>query len=143
MPSFSQLNAGWNANPNAPEPEALVTGEKTVTLRFCLNRFTFDDVSPDEIGVVMFENASKWRFDPTNDEAWFSGEGRYSRVAPAWGEFYEISGLDPDANAPTDWHSVDGDGERHFLFYFRDEVFECFASDWSFQKMAKGDLPVN
>jgi hypothetical protein len=43
-------------------------------------------------------------------------------------------------DAPTDWVNV---GERaadakHFLFYFRDNTFECVACSWEFG--AHGDL---
>ena len=34
--------------------------------------------------------------------------------------------------SPNDWHIV-GDARplaRHFLFYLRDETFECEADDW-------------
>ena len=29
---------------------------------------------------------------PTGDEGWFRGQCRFSKLAPAWGEFYEIQG---------------------------------------------------
>jgi hypothetical protein len=52
------------------------------------------------------------------------------------GEFYEIIGDDPLKSAPLDWmRTVAGgwDG-RHFLFYLRDETFECIADEWSLQR---------
>jgi hypothetical protein len=39
------------------------------------------------------------------------------------------------AECPADWIEVGviSDSLRHFLFYFRDETFECDASDWSLE----------
>ena len=64
------------------------------------------------------------------------GQCRYSRLAPAWGEFYELSGQDELRLAPNDWQvpAEPGVGDCHFLFYFRDETFECLAADWRFQR---------
>ena len=55
---------------------------------------------------------------------------------PQCGEFYEITGPDDLRDLPDDWiiPDVQRNGEHHFLFYFRDETFECLASDWSYEK---------
>ena len=86
----------------------------------------------------------------TNDEGWYRGQCRFSRLAPAWGEFYEVRGdllLDfvPDPEEfrshgvqleprPLRWVTIGEPGvtSRHFLFYLRDQTFECDATDWSF-----------
>lgn len=83
--------------------------------------------------VLTFEDCDKWRLGPTNDEGWYAGQCRYSRIAPRWGEFYEIIGTDDLKDLPDDWivPAVRGNGSRHFLFYFRDETFECLASNWA------------
>jgi hypothetical protein len=64
------------------------------------------------------------------------GKGRYARLAPAWGEFYEIKGEDPQLNNPEDREEIGADRptSRHFLFYLRDEAFECVAESWSFAR---------
>jgi hypothetical protein len=128
--TFLHLNTDWNAEPNDPAPKVTVQGA-TVTLSFYLNPFAFE-ARKDEVGQVLFTGCSRWRWDATNDDAWFSGEGRFSGKAPAWGEFYEIVGDDPSIDN-QDWEIIAADRKsgRHFLFYFRDEAIECVADDWA------------
>lgn len=85
--TFLHLNPDWNAEPNAPYLKVAVEGS-TVMLSFYLNPFAYG-ATEGEIG-----RCSRWRWDTTNDEAWFSRKGRFSRQAPKWGEFYEIVGED-------------------------------------------------
>ena len=129
--TFEQLNKGWNAEPNAPHPIVTVEGWG-VRLTFFLNPFRFE-AGEDEVGQLTFERSSLWRLGATNDEGWYRGQCRYTGAAPAWGEFYEIHGDDPLRLAPTDWKRtpIAGSAGRHFLFYLRDETFECLAEDWS------------
>jgi hypothetical protein len=57
------------------------------------------------------------------------GSVAFSKIAPAWGEFYIVTGSASLLDIPTDWRVVakpTRDGQ-HFLFYFRDEMFECIA----------------
>ena len=128
---FVQLNHGWNAEPNAPEPTVKVEGPK-VTVLFRLNPFEHQ-AEPGERGLLTFTGCSRWRLGPTNDEGWYGGHCLYSETAPRWGEFYEVASADPAAQAANDWHFVasPAQDERHFLFYFRDETFECSAGEWA------------
>jgi hypothetical protein len=91
---------------------------------------------PNEQGSLTFIECSEWGLGSTNDEGWHLGQCRYSRIAPEWGEFYEIVGTDPLAHEPNDWKSTgQADvGKRHFLFYLRDETFECFANEWTYSR---------
>ncbi|BCA59261.1 hypothetical protein [Sphingomonas sp. HMP6] len=132
--TFLQLNGSWNADPNDPAPEVREDGSK-LSLQFGLNHSAYE-ATTDEKGLLAFGGCSEWRLGSTNDEGWYRGQCRYSGIAPAWGEFYEIVGADPLAHAPTDWkvtNRVDA-GKRHFLFYLRDETFECFADEWAFSR---------
>ena len=64
---------------------------------------------------------------------WLRGKCRFSGLAPAWGEFYEVSG-DLKLDELTDrWQMPEqpGPGGHHYLLYMRDETFECEASGWS------------
>ncbi len=133
-PSFVQLNQGWNADPNAPLPEVQVDGS-SLRLRFGLNHFAYAAVA-GEVGQLTFQGCTAWRLGWENDHAWYAGQCRYSRIAPKWGEFYELIGPDDLRLQPDDWTRLapSSQGERHFLFYLRDDLFECFASDWSFQR---------
>jgi hypothetical protein len=132
--TFAQLNHGWNAEPNSPVPIVECDGT-TVRLSFFLNPFQFE-AGGEEVAQLTFTGARHWRLGPTNDEGWRRGQCRYAGIAPAWGEFYEIVGDDPIRSAPLDWmRTITGgwDG-RHFLFYLRDETFECIAHAWTFQR---------
>lgn len=128
--SFRHLNPDWNAEPNAPDVELTVEG-KTVQLTFLLNSWAYD-ATEGEMGTLRFVGCSRWRWDSTNDHAWFEGKDLYSRQAPKWGEFYEVIG-DNRPIEEDDWEvlSPDGPKSRQFLFYFRDDTIEVVAEDWS------------
>ncbi len=137
MTTFQQLNAGWNAEPNAPEPTVVVGGEN-VTVLFRLNCFMFPQFSAVDIGRLRFTSCRRYRLGSTNDEGWYRGQCRFSHVVP-WGEFYEITGDLRLARCPNDWVEVSPTERslRHFLFYFRDETFECEAAHWYFDVIKK------
>ena len=148
---FIKLNENWNAEPNAPDPRVSVS-EKDVVLEFLMNEFLYPQFKNAEKGILRFLNCWRYRLGSTNDEGWYRGQCRFSRLAPAWGEFYEVKGdllLDakPDPKAfysekfgvqltpsPLKWVTLNNEANssRHFLFYLRDETFECDAADWSF-----------
>jgi hypothetical protein len=150
-PEFLHLNAGWNAEPNAPAPVAEVQGFD-ILLRFYLNPFEFKEFEPDELGFLRFVNCERYRLGPTNDEGWYRGLCRFSHVAPKWGEFYEVSSKPEALKGPTDWELLNTRtvGEQHhFLFYFRDNTFECTAESCAIEPRAdnalvraRKDLPV-
>jgi len=131
--SFVQLNHGWKAEPNAPESR---TEQRAgdVLLFFALNPFIFEQFNTDDRGIIRFVRCARYRLGGTNDEGWYSGRCRYSNLAPNWGEFYEIIGTDPLRDQPTDWVAIgESERSRHFLFYFRDNTFECISDDWGFE----------
>ena len=121
--------------PQRPEPQVRVEGADVV-LSFGLNPLIFPMFKITDIGILRFTACSKYRLGSTNDEGWYRGQCRYSRLAPAWGEFYRISDEDPAlADLPEDWHpaGVGAPDQVHFLFYFRDDTFECMASGYAFE----------
>ncbi|RQO55617.1 hypothetical protein DBR47_20410 [Paucibacter sp. KBW04] len=143
MAKFVQLNNGWNADPNAPEPSVLVVGPDTF-VTFYVNAFQFPKFSEGTKATLRFKNCQRFRDGPTNDEGWLMGECRFSRLAPAWGEFYAVSGAPDLLSAPQDW-IINADAPRsgqatHFLFYFKDETFECVADDWAVELPASLSL---
>ncbi len=131
--SFTHLNKDWNADPNVPLPETSVQ-DGTLSLRFFLNWLAYK-ATEDEIGTLRFVGCSRWRMDSTNDHAWYAGEGRFAKEAPEWGVFYEIKGKDSSADS-YNWTVITQPSpeDRHFLFYFRDETFECFSRSWTFKR---------
>ena len=80
--------------------------------------------------AVCFANCSKYRVTSVNDEGWYSGQCRFSGLAPEWGEFYEISGNTRDNMNSTPWIEMEGVGAKHFHFYLKDETLEVKAHDW-------------
>lgn len=125
---FTQLNHDWNAEPNAPRPRVETLGGD-VRLTFFLNPFVFTAFNEGDTGVLRFVNVEKFRVGPTNDEGWYQGQCRFSESAPKWGEFYLVSGDETNLREPDDWRLLSSDTKqrKHFLFYFRDETFECVA----------------
>jgi hypothetical protein len=102
-----------------------------------MNHMMFPAFEEDSVGALLFRNCSRYRLGSSNDEGWYRGQCRFSGVAPSWGEFYEVTGdLRLDA-IPDDWINLRPQSPlaRHFLFYLRDETFECTADDWSFFMM--------
>ena len=129
--TFTKLNDGWNAEPNAPEPVVEIDGSE-LRLSFLANAFQFAAYDEDDVLQLSFRGCWRYRLGPTNDEGWYMGQCRFSQSIP-WGEFYELSG-DLLAGKASDWTDFGSPSanSRHFLFYFRDETFECDAESWEF-----------
>ena len=133
-PAFAKLNHGWNAEPNAPHP-TITLSDADLLLSFFVNPFQFPGFDSGDRGTIRFSSCSRYRLGATNDEGWYRSQCRYSSAAPAWGEFYELIGADTRLDEPQDWKTVNlaSNADRHFLFYLRDETFECIATDWKFE----------
>ena len=125
---FHQLNQGWNAEPYFPNPIIDVQGGD-VALRFSVNALQFTEFHEGETGILRFVDCRRYRLGPPNDDGWYGGQCRFSRLAPEWGEFYLIVGDASLLDMPQDWHilSPPNDNGRHFLFHFRENTFECTA----------------
>jgi hypothetical protein len=129
--TFTQLNDGWNAEPNGPEPKAEWQGDNLI-LRFYMNPYQFPEYQEGDIGEIVFRDCSRYRLGTLNDEGWYRGQSRWAGVQHAWGEFYQVVGDLRLSGVPDDWKTRDPNvGNRdHFIFYFRDEDFECDARAW-------------
>lgn len=134
MTSFRQLNDGWNAEPNAPSPKVGIEG-RDVVVSFRMNPHQFPQFSSEDVGRLRFVSCQRYRLGATNDEGWYRGQCRFSKFAPKWGEFYEVGGDLRLEECPEDWVEVipAQGNSRHYLFYFRDETFECDAADWELE----------
>jgi hypothetical protein len=129
---FTQLNHGWNAEPNAPHIAVRVDGD-TLTLSFFANPYQFPEFHEHQIIKLRFVHVWRYTIGDINDEGWYRGQCRFSRLAPRWGEFYEVSGNLRLDQLDAEWQIVSQSTNavlRHFLFYFRDETFECDATEW-------------
>lgn len=132
---FTKLNKDWNAEPNAPYPHVSIDGAD-VLLEFKANPFQFPQFVRGQVLRLRFKDAVRYRLGETNDEGWYRGQCRFSGKAPTWGEFYEVAGDLRLTECPDDWVTVNEasrTGLRHFLFYLRDETFECAAADWQLE----------
>ncbi|MCX6928124.1 MAG: hypothetical protein NT154_33675 [Verrucomicrobia bacterium] len=116
MTTFRKLNEEWNAEPNAPEPRVQVAGGDVVVM-FLMNPFRFPQFSPEDVGRLRFLSCQRYRLGPANDEGWYRGQCRFSKLAPNWGEFYEVGGDLRLAECPEDWVQVGAApaSPRHFL----------------------------
>lgn len=134
--TFTKLNTVWNAEPNAPYPTVKIEGN-TLELYFTLNSFEFPEFTEDQKGKIEFTGVRRYRLGPTNDEGWFRGQCRFSEVAPGWGEFYLVEGNKRMEDSPNDWREIESSlaPTNHYLFYLRDETFECEATSWKFEPL--------
>jgi hypothetical protein len=132
--TFRKLNHAWNADPNAPDPRTVVQGID-LDLSFKVNAFAYTQFSEGDFAKIRFLRCSRYRLGLTNDEGWYRGQCRFRQVAPAWGEFYQVEGDLRIQDAPHDWIELGemGSASRHYLFYFKDETFECDAESWDIQ----------
>ena len=127
--NFKRLNDGWNAEPNAPNPIVEIDGSE-LRLLFFANAFQFPQYDQDDVLQLRFCDCWRYRLGPTNDEGWYKGQCRFGMAIP-WGEFYELIG-DVLADRVSDWTLLGSPSadSRHFLFYLRDDTFECDAGSW-------------
>ena len=142
--AFVRLNHDWNAEPNAPDVSASPDGQDVI-LSFYLNPWQFPEFEEEEKGVLRFSNCSQYRLGRTNDEGWYRGQCRFSTLAPAWGEFYAILGDPRSIDGPGDWITTQsnfGKSGTHFLFYLRDNTFECVAEKCTIEPIADNALHV-
>lgn len=133
MPTnFTRLNIDWNAEPNAPR-ERVDECEGYIELSFTVNHSDYSQFRKGQRATLRFYQCTKWRLGPVNDEGWAQGQCRFSKLAPEWGEFYELNGDTKLELCPNDWNVISKEkAHRHFLFYLRDCQFECSANNYDF-----------
>jgi hypothetical protein len=132
---YKQLNIDWNAEPNAPEVKMTVE-YSTVTLEFFLNYFVYDNFQKDEKGILTFNRVHKFSLNSMNDEGYFRGQYRYKHSDLPYGEFYEI-----ESDWENDFHKnnlvllpiIERKLLKHFIFFFKDNTFECVAESYEFR----------
>lgn len=131
---FEQLNIGWNAEPNAPELNISVN-DTDVIIDFYLNSFAYESISKEDKARIIFHNCHQYRNGAPNDEGFYCyNQSRYKKYGVKWGEFYLVHNSDWRKNFPdpTKIGPV-RDNLQHYLFYFRDETFECIASSYDIE----------
>jgi hypothetical protein len=133
---YIKLNQNWNAEPNAPDVKLTDQGD-ALELCFYLNSFVFQDINEGDIGTLTFRNVHKYRLGTTNDEGYFLGQFRFTNSELPWGEFYELVDSNWQTNFPIDENITKRIDKlktpRHFIFFLRDETFECIADEFEFK----------
>jgi len=134
---FVQLNHGWNADPVFPDIQIGITGNN-LTLSFYMNAYEFENYDEGDTGILTFYNFFQYRVGPPNDEGFYNfNQSRYKKYGVNWGEFYLVKNSDWQTNFP-DPIKVNPDADidiyniNHYLFYMKDETFECIAENWRF-----------
>ncbi len=133
---FIKLNENWNADPNAPIPTIEVNGAN-LKLTFYLNVFIFHEFNENDLGVLEFYNCRQYRMGSPNDEGFYvHNQSRYKKHGVEWGEFYLVQDSDWEFNFPQPIYvdtTLNMDKLKHYLFYFRDDTFECVSESYSFK----------
>ena len=80
-------------------------------------------------------NCEKYNLNTMNDEGYYLGHYRYSNEELPWGEFYKINTKIDDfpLNYNVLKENIDQKKLNHFIFFFRDNIFECIAEDFQFE----------
>lgn len=128
---FEQLNMDWNAEPNAPKLQIEIKGSD-VLIEFYLNAFMFERFAERDKARMTFYNCLQYRNGAPNDEGfYYYGKSRFKKYGVKWGEFYLVHNSNWQEEFPNPI-KVGGssDNLNHYLFYFKDETFECIASSF-------------
>lgn len=129
LPVFTRLNEDWNAHPNDVGLRLEKSGDELIA-HMKPNPYAYRQYEKVPEIAVRFKSCSNYRVTSVNDEGWYSGQCRFSGLAPKWGEFYEISGNTRDNLNSTPWIKIGGVGAKHFHFFMKDETLEIKAQDW-------------
>ncbi|UOQ71748.1 hypothetical protein [Hymenobacter cellulosilyticus] len=133
---YQRLNHEWNAEPNAPQPVLTVEGQ-ALQLEFSWNDILFEQFPQAERGCLTFRGCHKYSFNALNDEGYYLGQHRYTTLQLPWGEFYELF-TDWQTDFPPDvvvlGPAADSARLHHFLFFLRDNTFECVAESWELRR---------
>lgn len=128
---FIQLNYNWNADPNEDRLSIDQYGSNLL-LSFLLNTFQYKQFEDGSYGHLLFINVSKYRLGNPNDEGFYRGQFRYNSSQVKWGEFYEViysDGFDASGDIII-LPNTDKVVQRHFIFFFKDYTFECYADEY-------------
>lgn len=142
---YLKLNKNWNAEPNAPAPEISKT-EEGIQLTFLLNSNLYQHIDENDRGTLAFSEVYAYRLGATNEEGYSRGQFRFKNEKLPWGAFYELSNSNWQKDFPDDQVLLDASIKknqlRHFIFFLKDQTFECLAVDckFSFQDTVSDEL---
>lgn len=130
---FVKLNEEWNADPNFPNPQVDII-QNNIVLSFQMNSFQYDGYKEGDIGFILFKDVFWYRLGSPNDESFFRGQFRYDSSQVRWGNLYEVN--ESITNIPSESITVNenykfNNRSRYYLFFFRDNTFECIANEYT------------
>ena len=127
--NFIKQNIDWNADPNAPQVKLNVK-DNSVSIEFYANYFVYNQFKEGDKLQLTFINCHKYSFNSMNDEGYYMDQYRYSNKELPWGEFY-ILNTDWKIDFPSDYYLISGVVDernlKHYIFFFKDNTFECVA----------------
>ena len=128
-----KLTVDWNADPNAPELN-LSVNSSNVVLDFFVNYFKFEQFKENDKARIIFKNCHKYSLSSINDEGYFSGQHRYKYTDLPFGEFYQLD-TNWQIDFPGEYSLLSSIGDagnlHHYIFLFKENVFECVAESYS------------
>jgi len=129
---YIQISNDWNADPVEPKINLEIDGSNLI-MEMYLNHYVFEEFEEGDKVKIVFSNCSEYSLNKCNDEGYYYGQYRTNPNELPWGEFYEIkNGFDTNFPEPVIKITTDNKGKRHFIFFFKDETFECLAANYTF-----------
>tara|TARA_R110002012_G_scaffold6480_7_gene30056 strand:- start:140951 stop:141769 length:819 start_codon:yes stop_codon:yes gene_type:complete len=130
---YFRITGDWNADPVSPEIH-LEIDKNNLTMEIFVNHLVFDDFEKADKAKITFKNCSIYSLNGCNDEGYYYGQYRINSNELPWGEFYEIkSGIDRKFPEPITRINDELEGKRHYIFFFKDETFECLADHFKLE----------
>ncbi|EPR71293.1 hypothetical protein [Cyclobacterium qasimii] len=134
---YFQITSDWNADPVSPEVQLEINGDHLI-MEILVNHLVFDDFEEGDKAKIIFQYCSIYSLNHCNDEGYYYGQYRTNPNELPWGEFYEIKrGLDRKFPDPITIVNKETEGKRHYVFFFKDETFECLADDFALELLDK------
>lgn len=133
---YTKLNGNWNADGNAPNP-IISLFEGGMALSFRLNSNDSEYIDEGEMGILEFYNVHAHKLETIDHEGYLKGQTRFKNDQLPWGDFHEIKNGQWPKDFPNDSivldKSIDKKDLRHFIFFLKDQMFECLAMDFRFR----------
>lgn len=138
---YKILSIGWNANPETPDL-SIREENNNLILDFYLNSFLHPQFREAHKCSLSFLKCSKYFYSEILSEAYLKGQYRFKPHELPFGEFYEINTnkkMDFPSNALQLENPPDEDLIKHYLFFFKQGIFECLAQDYKLHLLQKLD----
>ncbi|MBQ8836947.1 MAG: hypothetical protein IJ002_05520 [Clostridia bacterium] len=135
LPQFERINLGWNAEPNSPHLQVLMDGNNVVVEFVLYAIHKYKGFQESAKARITFKECVQYRVGAPNDEGFYVyGQSRFKKYEVQWGEFYQVHNSNwqndfPDAVVT----GIAGERTNHYLFYFKDETFECISSSYEIE----------